>query len=194
MRSLIYRVLDWRVHQYLKKSLTLCDVHHSAKVVWRRIQTAQTGNHLTIGKESLIQASIVFERGDAQVSIGERTFIGGALLGCAECIEIGNDVEIAWGTTIIDHNSHAVAYSERSQDVVNSLYGKTKDWSNVKRKKITIGDKSWIGFNAIIMKGVSIGEGAIVAAGSVVTKDVPPYTIVGGNPARIIRELTETER
>jgi len=51
-----------------------------------------------------------------------------------------------------------------------------------------IGDDVWIGTRCLIFKGVTIGEGAIVAAASVVTKDVPPYTIVGGNPARVLKE------
>jgi acetyltransferase-like isoleucine patch superfamily enzyme len=56
-------------------------------------------------------------------------------------------------------------------------------------KPVRIGDKSWIGLNVIILKGVEIGEGAVVAAGSVVTKNIPPWTIAAGNPARVIREI-----
>lgn len=59
---------------------------------------------------------------------------------------------------------------------------------------VKISDKVWIGFNSIILKGVTIGEGAVVGAGSVVTKDVPAWTVVAGNPARIIREIPENER
>lgn len=55
------------------------------------------------------------------------------------------------------------------------------------RKNVTIGDCVWVGSRVIIMGGVSIGEGAIIAAGSVVTKDVPPLAIVGGNPAKLIK-------
>ena len=58
---------------------------------------------------------------------------------------------------------------------------------------ILIKKKAWIGAGAIILPGVTIGEYSIVGAGSVVTKDVPAYTVVGGNPARIIRELTALE-
>ncbi|MBP6872851.1 MAG: acyltransferase [Bacteroidales bacterium] len=58
----------------------------------------------------------------------------------------------------------------------------------VQSKPILIGDNVWIGMRAIILKGVTIGNGSIVAAGAVVTKDVPPNTVVGGVPARVIRE------
>ncbi len=194
MRRFYYRFADWQAQRALRKQLQVCAVDESASVVWRRIQSTQKNNVLTIGAESLIQSSIVFEREEATVLIGKRTFIGGALLACAEQITIGDDVEIAWGTTIIDHNSHAISYTQRESDVLNSLYGKPKDWTYVKRDPVTICNKAWIGFNAIIMKGVTVGEGSIIAAGSVVTKDVPPHTIVGGNPAKIIRELTDTER
>lgn len=71
---------------------------------------------------------------------------------------------------------------------------KRKDWQNVKISRLTICDKSWIGFNSILLKGITVGEGAIVGAGSVVTKDVPPWTIVAGNPAKIIREIGVNER
>lgn len=57
------------------------------------------------------------------------------------------------------------------------------------REPIIIGDDAWIGFNAIILKGVTIGEGAVVGAGAVVTKDVPPYTVVAGNPAGVVKKL-----
>jgi galactoside O-acetyltransferase len=110
----------------------------------------------------------------------------------ARKIELGDDVVISWGVTIVDHNSHALTWADRRDDVLDWARGR-KDWSNVLIAPVRIRDKVWIGFNAIILKGVTIGEGAIVAAGSVVTKDVPPYCIVAGNPARVVRVLSEAD-
>ena len=64
-----------------------------------------------------------------------------------------------------------------------------KDWSKVPCAPVVIGNRVWIGCNALVLKGVRIGDGAVVAAGTVVTRDVPANSLVGGNPARVIREL-----
>lgn len=150
-------------------------------------------NRLTVGDGCTVSGSIVFERESSVLSIGDGCFIGKGLMSIAEEIYIGNNVMISWGVTITDHNSHSLNFSERKYDVEN-WHNNKKDWSTVKIKKIEIQDKVWIGFNAIILKGIVIGEGAIVAAGSVVTKNVAPFTIVAGNPAKVIRELSPDER
>jgi acetyltransferase-like isoleucine patch superfamily enzyme len=64
----------------------------------------------------------------------------------------------------------------------------------VETRPVKICDKSWLGLNVIVLKGVEVGVGAIVAAGTVVTKSVPPWTIVAGNPARVIREIPVEDR
>jgi len=140
-----------------------------------------------------VRSSVVFERESTRLSIGDRCFIGKGIISVAEDIEIGNDVLVSWGVTITDHNSHSVKFSDRRRDVAD-WHARNKNWTGVKTGKVVIQDKAWIGFNAIILKGVTIGEGAIVGAGSVVTKDVPPFTIVAGNPARVVRELGPDER
>ncbi|HEY5960222.1 MAG TPA: DapH/DapD/GlmU-related protein, partial [Polyangiaceae bacterium] len=67
-------------------------------------------------------------------------------------------------------------------------------WELSESSPITVGDAVWIGTNSTILKGVTIGDGAIVAKASVVTKDVPPFSIVAGNPARVVKELPRPAR
>lgn len=152
--------------------------------------------YLSIGEHGIIDANIIFEKETGSVSIGDRCMIAGTIISINE-VEIGNDVIVAWDTLIYDHNSHSVHWRERKYDNRNEYlnYLKTgdpcsnKDWSIVRSKPIYIRDKAWIGTGCKILKGVTIGEGAIVQAGSVVTQDVEPWTIVGGNPAQLIRKL-----
>jgi acetyltransferase-like isoleucine patch superfamily enzyme len=149
---------------------------------------------LQIGEDSVVNGSFIFELPSGRIKIGDRTFIGGGTFVCIEEIEIGNDVMISWGCTVVDNNSHSVISQERMNDVLDwkkgiqeGRVGAYKKWENVKRARVRIKDKAWIGFNSIILKGVVIGEGAVIAAGSVVTKDVPDYAIAGGNPAAVIK-------
>jgi galactoside O-acetyltransferase len=144
------------------------------------------GCSLSIGQKSIVHASITFDRPGSRLEIGARTFVGASRLVCAESISIGDDVLIAWGCTLVDHDSHSLAWKHRLNDVVEWGEGR-KDWTHVARSPIVIADRAWVGFNVIILKGVTIGEEAVVGAGSVVTRDVPSRTVVAGNPARPIR-------
>ena len=91
-------------------------------------------------------------------------------------VEIGCNCLIAEETKIFDNNSHAVDWRDRNMT--------KKDVA-----PIIIENDVWIGMNSIILKGVRIGQGAVVAAGAVVTKDVPPRVIVGGNPAKVLKRI-----
>lgn len=164
------------------------------------LHAPQSGHsYLTIGEKDMIDSSFVFETETGQILIGDRVHIGGGTqLISRSSITIGDDVIIAWNCTIYDHNSHSTNWEERKNDVTleweSANHGVSplcnKNWSVVKSAPIHICDKAWLGFGVTVLKGVTIGEGAVVAAGSVVTKDVPAYTIVGGNPATVIRTLT----
>lgn len=146
------------------------------------------GGHIRIGDDCIIHCSIDFDGPKGQVTIGDRCYIGASHLVCHTGIEIGNDVIMSWGITVVDHNSHSVEWDQRRNDVALWMRGE-KDWNGVKIAPVKIGDKAWIGFGASVLKGVHIGEGAVVGAQSVVTKDVPPYAVVAGNPAQIIRHM-----
>jgi len=152
------------------------------------------GCSILIGSQSNIEAALVLEQQAARIVIGSRTHIGGGtVVAAASKIEIGDDVLVAFDAVIVDHSSHSLEFRERQHDVRDWIHGK-KDWSPVAIAPVKVSDKAWIGMRAIVLKGVTIGEGAVVGAGSVVTKDVPPWTIVAGNPARVIRPLTDEER
>jgi len=106
-----------------------------------------------------------------KVHLGDRVVINfGCLLdGRIYEIRIGNDVSIGPEATILTlgHDPQSTDFADRGAAVV-------------------IGDRAWIGYRAIVLPGIEIGEGAVIGAGSVVTRDVPPFTIVAGSPARVI--------
>lgn len=150
---------------------------------------------VSIGNDSLLSGTFVVETSNGRMRVGDRSFIGGGLFVCTDEINIGSDVMFSWGCTVIDTDAHSLSWEHRKNDVKDwkrgvdeGAVGKYKDWSHVKSKRIEVKDKAWIGFNVIILKGVTIGEGAVVAAGSVVTKDVPDYSVVAGNPAIVVKK------
>ncbi len=117
-------------------------------------------------------ASIVLLPG-ARLEIGDNTYINESLIQCASTMKIGRDCAIAGDVLIQDTDFHPVL----DENGIEKPY----------IKPITIGNKVWVCAKATILKGVTIGDGAIIAAGAVVTKDVPARCLVGGNPARVIK-------
>lgn len=114
--------------------------------------------------------------GWGRIRIGDRVFINsGVVVVSVLEVTIGNDVAIANEAYIMDTDSHGV------------------EGRSVKNAPVHIGDGSWIGARAIILPGVTIGRRCLVAAGAVVSRDVPDDTLVAGNPARVIRELVYPE-
>lgn len=152
-------------------------------------------NKIIIGDNTHIRGELlIYPYGDG-IQIGNYSYVGkNTIIRAAELIRIGSNVLIAHNTTIIDTDSHEIGSKERAEGFKNMLEnGHPKTKGNIKTKAIIIEDNVWISYNVSILKGVTIGEGAIIAAGAVVTKDVPPFTMVAGNPARIIKTLIENE-
>ncbi len=158
------------------------------------IEKRGEGSTIRIGHDSVMDGRLVTEARGAQISIGSNTSIGGeTLLAAVESIVVEDDVLISYQCIITDSDNHHVRYSLRKHDLHEWMTGR-HDWSKVKTAPVRICKGAWLGARTIVTKGVTIGEGAVCGMGSVVTKDVAPYTIVAGNPARVIRELGPDER
>lgn len=124
------------------------------------------------------RCTIVACGADARIQIGKNCGFSGASIFATENISIGNYVRLGLGARIYDNDFHPVDILERRR----GRHG-------VSHKAVFIDDDVWIGAMVIVLKGVSIGKGSIIGAGSVVTKSVPPGVVCAGNPARVIRVL-----
>ncbi len=155
----------------------LRNVNTGSMVMCRKKPSLLIEGNLQIGGGTKIWSKVYRTRlavfKGAELNIGSDSFINGARIAAKTKISIGNNVHIAPEVVIMDSDFH--------------------DKSNLnaegKSSQIIIHNKVWIATRSIILKGVEIGEGAVIAAGSVVTKDVKPYTLVGGVPAKFIKNI-----
>lgn len=166
------------------------------------ISNSSNSLRVTIGKNCLIGAKCIFENSEGEISIGNNVYIGDSTIICKSKVSFESNILVAWGVTFYDHDSHSINYIDRQKDIEQVLadfitkgskFLENKDWSVVKSAPIHVEENAWIGMDALILKGVTIGKGAIVGARSVVTKDVPPYSIVAGNPAKVVKVLVNSQ-
>ena len=183
------------------KTEAYVELGNNSTIIFNRIEVRDDPRKvvLTTGVDCHIEGYFFFETKNGNLTIGDRTFIGPSTFILINGISVGSDVLISWGCHIMDNDAHSLDFEKRINDVkdwkrgiAESKPGKYKNWEVVNSGPIVIKDKVWIGFNCIILKGVTIGEGAVIAAGSVVTKDVPDYAVVAGNPAVIIKNLKQS--
>jgi acetyltransferase-like isoleucine patch superfamily enzyme len=163
-------------------------------------ETAQIFRHLrsrkrkavVIGKHVSCYAGCSFAIAEnGTCTIGDFTLLNGALVMAEDKIDIGSHCLISWNVGIADSDFHPLEPAQRLIDT-QALAPFFKDRParpKLKTAPVRIADNVWIGMNAVILKGVTIGENSIVAAGSVVTKSIPPNTVVAGNPAVIVKEF-----
>jgi acetyltransferase-like isoleucine patch superfamily enzyme len=144
----------------------------------------QIGHSCTVGCD-LYCAS----RGHIQ--IGNDCWIGSdSAIRSAVGVAIGNRCAISQGVDIRDNNTHPLCPVARRESMLKSVSGwNLQLWYDSECAPVLIGDDVWIGLRAIILKGVVIGDAAVIAAGAVVTHDVPAYSVVAGNPARVVKNI-----
>jgi acetyltransferase-like isoleucine patch superfamily enzyme len=122
-----------------------------------------------------------------KISIGDYCYFTNAVLLCELELHVGNYVVIGWNATIADTDFHPLDPAERIADAIAcSPLNQGRSRPEIAKKPVVIEDDVWIGPNATILKGVRIGAGAWIEAGSLVTRDVPPGSRVLGNPAQIV--------
>lgn len=152
--------------------------------------------YLSIGKNSMVNINACFETEEGIVEIGDNVNAGAVDIICRNKVQIDDNVLMAWGILLYDHNSHSFDYLERRKDIEKVVSDKkngrdvikfkTKNWDVVYDAPIHICHDAWIGEGVTILSGVTIGEGAIIGAGSVVRESVPPWTIAYGNPCTVV--------
>ncbi len=147
---------------------------------------------VVIGKHVSCYAGCSFAIGnDGRCTIGDFTLLNGALIMAEERIEIGSHCLVSWNVGIADSDFHPLEPAQRLIDA-QALAPYFKDRParpTLKTAPVKICDNVWIGMNAVILKGVTIGENSVVAAGAVVTKSVEPNVVVAGNPAVIVKHF-----
>jgi acetyltransferase-like isoleucine patch superfamily enzyme len=140
-----------------------------------RVNRVGRGVRLHLGRRVTLYGGVhFFLDGDgATISIGNGTYLNRRTeITCKQQVAIGEECAVSWDVLITDTDYHELL-------------------PNSATRSVAIGNRVWIGARATILKGVTIGDGAVIAAGTLITKDVPPRTLVAGSPARVIREDVE---
>lgn len=134
------------------------------------------GAEIHIGDDVLLERKVRLSLGDnARIYIGDKSYLGDySNILAVEEVRIGKGCAISWHVLFMDTSSHPFGY--RGEVPVTKI------------APIVVEDHVWIGCRAVLLKGVRVGEGAIIANNAVVTKNVPPRTMVAGNPAVVIKE------
>jgi acetyltransferase-like isoleucine patch superfamily enzyme len=141
---------------------------------------------LKVGSHVTLQSAALSTEPNGYIEIGDYSYLSGAALAAYTSIVIGQYVFIAGGVTIVDTDFHPLDPAARLADTIAiSTVGDKNRRPKFDCAPVVIEDDVWIGFNATILKGVTIGRGAVIEPGAVVSKDVPAGAVVFGNPAQI---------
>jgi acetyltransferase-like isoleucine patch superfamily enzyme len=191
----VHRLLDYIQTTYVNKRFRDFAILHPGAQIYPQadIQNlAHDKTRIVIQEGTVIRGEIlVFAHGGA-IGIGKDCYIGEhTRIWSASSITIGDRVLIAHNVNIHDSNSHSTDPHMRHlhfKHIMSKGHPRNTD-SDITTSPVSIGNDVWLGFNVTVLKGVTIGERAIVAACSVVTQDVPADAMVAGNPARIVKSL-----
>jgi acetyltransferase-like isoleucine patch superfamily enzyme len=156
-----------------------------------RVLNASTSSEkIRLGHYCRLEGELFVFRHGGHILIGDWCFIGpGARIWSAASINIGNRVLISHNVNIFDSLTHPLNAKDRHEQFRSILTRGHPTRLNLDERPIDIADDVWVGASATILRGVRIGQGAVIGAQSVVTHDVPAHAVVVGNPPRIVRTL-----
>lgn len=190
-KTTINKFWQWYNIQYCLSNKVVFTDRNSVLLRGRSIWNISPHSRVFIGRDFIMNSGPNYGGGtilakirvdkDATLIIGDYSGISRASILCKDSVKIGSHVNIGGEVYINDSNSHSIDWRYRAD--------RKLDLTNVKSAPIVIGDYVFIGARCVILKGVTIGEKSIIAAGSVVVKDIPPNCIAGGNPAKVIKYL-----
>jgi len=184
---IIRRIKQWRSRREFEQ---MCVTGSDLRVAINRCVNEAGIDAVRIGKSCTIGCD-VFCASRGRIQIGNNCWIGGgSSISSAASIEIGDHCAISREVEIRDNNSHPIEPLARRESLATAGSGwNLENWYDSDMAPIWIGNDVWIGRRAMVLKGVKIGDGAVVAANAVVTRDVPPLSVVGGNPARVLKQI-----
>jgi len=156
---------------------------------------SERSDAVTIGHAASVYLGTMFDVGPSgRVALGDYSLMNGARIVCDAEVVIEDYVLISWNVVLMDSYRAELAPEARRQSVLRVPGSAPRRLEGGgPARPIRIGRAAWIGFDSCVLPGVTVGEGAVVGARSVVTSDVEPFTIVAGNPARLVRRLTPEE-
>ena len=187
MLNFVYTIKKWLKTKIIKSIINVpanCIIGSTARV---RLLFGSRKDNIKIGYRVILNGTLVSQY-NGKISIGKYVQIGiNAKIFSVESVKIGDYTAIATNVVICDNNNHPINPQDRLF-AWKTLPGSAEmSWKYSDHKRIVIERNCWIGENSRICKGVTIGEGSIIAANSVVTKNVPANCIVAGNPAKIVK-------
>ncbi len=160
-----------------------------------QLEKRSPSSRVRIGDDCLIEGILATEIDSSVITIGNNVFVGGSsIINAVDEVKIDDDVLISYQCIVSDSDHHSMSLRVRRRDTRDWKNGCSHDWSSTPTAAVHICSGAWLGARVIVLKGVTIGEGSVIGAGAVVTRDVPAWSIVAGNPARVIRTIPEDER
>jgi carbonic anhydrase/acetyltransferase-like protein (isoleucine patch superfamily) len=148
------------------------------------------------GRGASIYGGTMFEVGPkGQLEVGAFTLLNGVRIICEAQVEIGSHCLISWNTVLMDSYRILTSAEDRRRCLKLFVRQAARTWTcPAPACPVRLENNVWIGFGSCVLPGVTIGEGSVVGARSVVVEDVPPYVVVAGNPAHVIRQLSPTAK